>query len=141
MERMGIVALAAVLLLTMSVGMASATPSNARNYDEIELECEELGAITIWSTSLGQWAAARVTGTQLTLIPGWFEFTAVYLGPDGQDDGEVVFGPEREAKRNAHVDDVCSFGGTFYLEDDPDGFPDGYYEFQGTVGVRVVGRR
>jgi hypothetical protein len=141
MKRIGIVALAAVMLLTMSVGMAAAAPTNARNYDEIELECEGLGDITIFFTSVGEWAAARVMGTQLVLIPRWFEFTAIYLGPEGDDEGEVVIGPERESKRNTRVDDVCSFGGTFYIEDDPDGFPDGYYEFQGTVGVRVVGGR
>jgi hypothetical protein len=141
MQRIGIVALAAALLLTMSVGAASAAPTNARNYDEIDLECEGLGDITIGFASLGEWAAARVIGTQLTLVPRWFEFTAIYYGPDGESEGEVVFGPDREAKRNANVDDVCSFGGTFYLEDDPDGFPDGYYAFEGLVGVRVVGRR
>jgi hypothetical protein len=79
-------------------------------------------------------------GTQRTLIPRWFEFTAIYLGEDPEGEGEVVIDAEREEKRNAKVDDVCSFGGTFYLEDDPDGFPDGWYEFQGAVGVRVVGR-
>jgi hypothetical protein len=141
MERIGIVALAAALLLAMSVGMASAAPTNAKNYEEIELECEELGDITIGVAGLGEWAAAKVIGTQLTLVPRWFEFTATYFGPEGEDEGEVVFGPDREEKRNANVDDVCSFGGTFYLEDDPEGFPDGYYAFEGVVGVRVVGRR
>jgi hypothetical protein len=140
MKRMVLVALAAAMVLTMSVGMASAAPTNARNYDEIDLECEELGDITIWFTSVGEWAAAHVIGTQRTLIPRWFEFTAIYLGPEGEDEPEVVFGPDREAKRNARVDDVCSFGDTFYIEDDPEGFPDGWYEFQGAVGVRVVGR-
>jgi hypothetical protein len=106
----------------------------------MDLECEGLGTVTIGFTSMGQWAAAGVLGTRLTLIPRWFEFTAIYLGPDGEDDGEVVIGPDREAKRNARVDDVCSFGDTYYIEDDPDGFPDGWYEFQGTVAVRVVGR-
>lgn len=140
MRRMVTVALATAMVLTMSVGMAAAAPTNARNYDEMDLECEGLGDITIGFTSMGEWAAAGVIGTRLTLIPRWFEFAAIYLGPDGEDEGEVVFGPEREAKRNAKVDDVCSFGDTFYIEDDPDGFPDGWYEFQGSVGVRVVGR-
>lgn len=141
MRKIVIVALAATMVLTMSVGMASAAPTNARNYEEVEVECEQLGPITIWFTSVGQWSAAHVLGRQITLLPRFFEFTAIYLGPDGEDEGEVVIGPDREAKRNANVDDVCSFGGTFYIEDDPDGFSDGWYEFRGTVGVRVVGRR
>jgi hypothetical protein len=140
MRRLMVVALAATMVLTMSVGMASAAPTNARNYEEMDVECDELGQITIWFTSMGQWSAAHVLGTQRTLLPRWFEFTAIYLGPDGEGEGEVVIDAEREAKRNDRVDDVCHFGDRFYIEDDPDGFPDGWYEFQGSVGVRVVGR-
>jgi hypothetical protein len=139
MRRMVVVALAATMVLTMSVGMASAAPTNATNYEEMDVECDDLGEITIWFASMGQWSAAHVLGTQLTLLPRYFEFTAIYLGPDGDDEPEVVI-DDREAKRNGKVDDVCHFGDTFYLEDDPDGFPDGWYEFQGSVGVRVVGR-
>jgi hypothetical protein len=140
MRKLVVVALAATMVLTMSVGMASAAPTNARNYEETEVECEQLGSITIWFTSMGQWSAAHVLGRQITLLPRSFEFTAIYLGPDGEGEGEVVIDAEREAKRNANVDDICHFGDLVYIENDPDGFPDGYYEFRGSVGVRVVGR-
>jgi hypothetical protein len=85
-------------------------------------------------TSLGNWGSAKVVGTQLTLIPRWFEFTATYI-----DTGEVVIDGERESKPNAQVDDVCSWTEEFYLEGDPY-FPDGWYRIDSAVGARVVGR-
>jgi hypothetical protein len=135
MRKMMVVALAAAMVLTMSVGVATAAPTNARYYEEIELQCDHLGSVTVGIVNMGNWGTAKVVGSRQTFIPRWFEFSATHL-----DTGEVVIDGDREAKRNPAVDDVCRWGDTVYIEDDPDGFPDGWYEFEGAVGVRVVGR-
>lgn len=112
MKKLVVVALAAAMVLTMSVGVASASPSTARNYEEIPAECQNLGLITIGIAGMGMWAAAKVVGTRQTLIPRWFDFEAVFFGEDGTGEPEVVFG-DSVTKRNARVDDVCTFGERF----------------------------
>jgi hypothetical protein len=134
-RRFTTIAVTAALLLTMNIGTASASPSNVRNYETLDLECDRLGDITVQIINLGNWGAAKVQGTRLTVIPRWFEFTATNL-----DTGETVIDGERVSQRNDTVDDVCRWSGEFYLERDPD-FVDGTYSFEGAVGVRVVGRR
>jgi hypothetical protein len=131
MRRMMVMLSAAAMAMSMSIG-AAAAPTQAQNYWSIEATCDKLGAITIEVTSLGNWGAAKVQGTHLTLIPRWFTFDVTY-----QD--TVVFSESHE-KRPAGVDDICAYSWT---EEIPEGDPfleAGTYLLEAKVGVKVVGR-
>ena len=127
---MGVSGAAVALALTASP--AAAAPSQARNYEEIPVTCEGLGEVVIEIVNLGNWGAAKVQGTQLTVIPRSFGFVATNV-----DTGEVVI-DEQTAKPNARVDDVCTASFIEVVEDDPEIEP-GTYLIELTVGVRVVG--
>jgi hypothetical protein len=133
MRRILTVVCAAMVALGMTAGPAAADRSQARNYEEIPATCEELGEIVIEVVNLGQWGTGKVQGTNQTLIPRTFRFTATNV-----DTGEVVF-DEQIAKRNARIDDTCSASFIEEVVDDPE-VPDGTYLIEFEVGVRVVGR-
>jgi hypothetical protein len=133
MGRFLVVVCAAATALALMAGPAAADRTNARHYEAIPVTCDELGEVVIEVVNVGNWGTGKVQGTQLTLIPRFFDF-AVFDADD-----EVVFA-DRVAKRNPMVDDVCH--GTFVEEvpeDDPFLDP-GVYRFEFSVGVRVVGR-
>jgi hypothetical protein len=133
MRRILTVVCAAMVALGMTAGPAAADRSQARNYEEIPATCEELGEIVIEVVNLGQWGTGKVQGTNQTLIPRTFRFTATNV-----DTGEVLF-DEQIAKRNARIDDTCSASFIEEVVDDPE-VPDGTYLIEFDVGVRVVGR-
>jgi len=133
MRRMMVLLSAAAVAMSLSVGVASAAPTQAQNYYwAIDANCDELGNVTLEVTNLGNFGAAKIQGTHLTLIPRWFTFDVTF--PDS-----TVFS-ERHEKRPADVDDICRYSWT---EEVPEGDPfldAGTYLFEGEVGVKVVGR-
>lgn len=132
MRRMAILLSATAIALSISVGAAVAAPTQARNYWAIDATCDELGEVTIEVTNLGNWGAAKIQGTQITLIPRWFTFDVTY-----QD--QVVFSESHE-KRPTGVDDICEYSWT---EEVPEGDPfleQGTYLLEAKVAVKVVGR-
>lgn len=132
MRRTMVLLSATALAMSMSLGVASAAPTQAQNYWAIDASCDVLGDVTIEVTNLGNFGAAKIQGTHLTLIPRWFTFDVTF--PDS-----TVFS-ERHEKRPAAVDDVCAYSWT---EEVPEGDPfldAGTYLFEGEVGVKVVGR-
>jgi hypothetical protein len=122
----------AAVALALTAGPAAADRSQARNYEEIPVTCEGLGEVVVEVVNLGNWGTGKVQGTQLTLIPRTFTFTATNVAT-----GEVVF-DDQVAKRNANVDDVCTASFLEEVEDDPFLEP-GTYLVEFSVGVRVVG--
>lgn len=122
----------AAVALGLMASPAVAAPSQARNYEEIPVTCEGLGEVVIEIVNLGNWGAAKIQGTQQTIIPRSFEFVATNV-----DTGEVVI-DEQIAKPNDRVDDVCTASFTEEVVDDPEIEP-GTYLIELTVGVRVVG--
>lgn len=132
MRRMMVLLSAAAIAMSISVGAASAAPTQAQNYWAIDATCDELGEITIEVTNLGNWGAAKIQGTQLTAIPRWFTFDVTYQG-------QVVFSESHE-KRPADIDDICRYSWT---EEVPEGDPfldPGTYLLEAEVGVKIVGR-
>jgi hypothetical protein len=136
MKRILLLTCVAAMALSLTAGPVAAAPTNAKNYEAFEAECDNAGSIVIEVVAMGQWSTGKVQGTKLTGIPRLFEFSATHL-----ETGTVVF-EESIQKRNAAVDDLCRI--TFVEtipEDNPDDLPGGDYRFDVTVGVKVVGPR
>lgn len=132
MKRTMVLLSATALAMSMSLGVASAAPTQAQNYWAIDASCDVLGDVTIEVTNLGNFGAAKIQGTKLTGIPRWFTFDVSYQG-------QVVFS-ERHEKRPADIDDICRYSWT---EEVPEGDPfleAGTYLLEGAVGVKIVGR-
>jgi len=130
MRRLILLVCAAALALSMSAGTALAAPTDATNYWAIDATCDVLGEITIEVVNLGNWGAAKVQGTQTTLIPRWFTFDVIFQG-------DIVFS-EGHAKTST-VDDVCRYSWTEVIPEDDPPFEAGTYLFEAEVGVKVVG--
>jgi hypothetical protein len=105
-----------------------------RDDQTLDLACDGLGDITIEVVNRGHWGAAKVQGTNTTLIQAWSEETVTY-------DGSVVH-QDSHAKGNDTIDDICRFSWSQeFAEDDlPPGFPAGTYHFEIETGVKVRGR-
>lgn len=138
MKRMLLLVCVAGLALSVTAGAASATPSNAANYETYDVTCDGLGDITIETTSRGHWAAAKVLGTNLTLVQSWAILTVTPIGSD-----TAVF-EESHSKGNAEIDDTCRRSwAEEVVEGDPEappGFPAGTYLLELETGVKVRGR-
>lgn len=138
MRRILLLVFTAALTLSAAAGPAVAAPTNATNYQTFDLTCDGLGDITIEVVSRGHWGAAKVQGTQLTLVQAWATLTVT---PQGSD--EVVF-TEHHAKGNDDYDDICRQSWTEEIvEGDPNappGFPAGTYTLDHTTGVKIRGR-
>jgi hypothetical protein len=138
MKRIILLVCTAALALSVTTGPAAAAPTQAKNYQTYDLACDGLGNITIEVVNRGHWGAAKVQGTQLTLIQSWATLTVT---PEGSD--TVVY-EEAHAKGNDDIDDICRRSWTQeVVEGDPDappGFPAGTYLLQAETGVKHVGR-
>jgi hypothetical protein len=134
MRRTLLLACVAALTLSLTAGAAAAAPTKATNYETIELDCDGLGPITVEVVNRGHWGAAKVQGTNTTLIQAWAEETVTF-------DSEVV-DQHRHAKGNDTIDDTCRLSWSEELgEDDlPPGFPPGTYHFEIETGVKIRGR-
>jgi hypothetical protein len=134
MKKILLLACTAVLTASFVAGPAAAAPTRATNYQTVAMSCDGLGDITIEVVNRGHWGAAKVQGTNTTLIQAWVNETVIY-------DDEVVH-QDSHAKGNDAIDDVCSFSWSEELgEDDlPPGFPEGTYLFEIETGVKVRGR-
>jgi hypothetical protein len=134
MKKILLLACTAALTASVAVGPAAAAPTRATNYETVEATCDGLGDITVEVVNRGHWGAAKIQGTNATLIQAWVNETVSY-------DGEVVH-EERHAKGNDRIDDICSRSWSEELgEDDlPPGFPAGTYHFEIETGVKVRGR-
>ncbi len=134
MKRILLLACTAALTVSVAAGPAAAAPTRATNYETVDMTCGVLGSITIEVVSRGHWGAAKIQGTNTTLIQAWVEETVTDPNDDVHED--------RHAKGNEDIDDVCSFSWSELLgEDDlPPGFPEGTYDFDIETGVKVRGR-
>jgi hypothetical protein len=134
MRRILMVVCAVVMAVALTAGPAAADRTQAKNYEEIPATCEGLGDAVIEVVNLGNWGTGKVQGTNLTLIPRTFDFTVTDLSTD-----ELVFA-ESVTKRNAKVDDLCTFSFVEEVSEGDPSFPPGTFLIEVQVGVRVVGR-
>lgn len=136
MRRILPLASVTALALSMGVGTAAAAPTQARNYQEVELSCDGLGDITIAVVNRGHWGAAktRIEGTPTTVIQAWAHETVSFEG--------TVVHTDTHAKGNDAIDDVCRFSWSETLTEEalPPGMPEGEYHFEVETGVKLRGR-
>ncbi len=134
MKRLLLLTCTAALMASVAAGPAVAAPTRATNYETVAMTCDVLGGITIEVVSRGHWGAAKIQGTNTTLIQAWVEETVT-------DPNDGVH-QDSHAKGNDAIDDVCRFSWSEELgEDDlPPGFEPGIYDFDIETGVKVRGR-
>jgi hypothetical protein len=134
MKRILVLACTAALTAAVAAGPAAAAPTRATNYQTVEMTCDGLGDTTVEVVNRGHWGAAKIQGTNTTLIQAWASETVSY-------DDEVVH-RDTHAKGNDHIDDICRFSWSQELGADelPPGFPEGSYLFEIETGVKVRGR-
>lgn len=134
MKKILLLACTAALTASVAAGPAAAAPTQATNYQAVEMTCDGLGDVTIEVVNRGHWGAAKIQGTNTTMIQAWANETVIY-------DDEVVH-QDSHAKGNDDIDDVCSFSWSEHIgqADLPPGFPEGTYHFEVETGVKVRGR-
>lgn len=121
MKRLILVVSAAALALAMTAGAATAAPTDATNYWEIDATCDGLGDVALEVVNRGRWGAGKIQGTKLTGIPRWFAATVTI--------GDTVVFEEGNAKQPTDADDICRYS-----------FVDGPALIDVEVGMKVVGR-
>ena len=112
LTRMITMILSLMTLALLSVGLASAAPSNAPNAETFPLECDNGESYTLVVNGNGTFTPGHIIeGNGNNLIPVAFTFEAT----DG--DGNILFSDSisKQGKMKGLKGDliVCTFGGTF----------------------------
>lgn len=123
--RIGTLLVSLICLAVLSVGVASAAPTNAPNAEIVPLECDNGASFSVVVNGNGTFTPGHIIdGDGNVLIPVAFTFEAL------DENGNVIFSDSiaKEGKQKGLADDLitCTFGGTF--EEDGETFT-----FIGTV--------